>query len=96
MSEISLQYKPLKSDDIVFQSMPPDTVLLNLETGFYFSTNRLGAAVWEHCDGESDISSIIQKLHLQFDVSLEQLTEDVHAFIHQLLSEGLLKVTTDD
>lgn len=92
MSKINLELQPQRSNDIVFQSMPPDTVLLNLETGYYYSTNPLGTEIWQRCDGTTAISNILSDLHQQFDVSLEQLTQDVLNFIEQMVHEGLLKV----
>jgi hypothetical protein len=96
MITINKQHQPFRSNDIVFQSMPPDTVLLNLETGYYFSTNRLGAEVWNRCDGETTVAAIIESLHQQFDVSLEQLTDDVENFIALMVKEELLKVSVDE
>ena len=84
--------RPARSSDIVFQSMPPDTILLNLKSGYYFSTNRLGAGVWERCDGKTTVAAMIEDLHRQYDVELERLTEDVEAFLRQMIDEGLLYV----
>jgi len=92
MPAIQQHHKPSRSKDIVFQSMPPDTILLNLSTGYYFSTNRLGAEVWQRCDGDTETTAIIAALHDLFDVDLDTLTADVEAFLQQLLDEGLLHV----
>ena len=92
MPDVTLASKPRRSDDIVFQSMPPDTILLHLETGFYYSTNRLGAEVWQQCDGDTEVSKIVESLYQTFDASREQLTEDVLGFVRQMADEGLLKV----
>ncbi|HZG75937.1 MAG TPA: PqqD family protein [Paenibacillus sp.] len=85
-------YRPARSSDIVFQSMPPDTILLNLKTGYYFSTNRLGADVWERCDGNTTVAAMIEDLHRRYDVELERLTEDVESFLRQMIDEELLYV----
>lgn len=92
MSMPDLQSIPVKSPDITFQAMPPETVLLNLETGYYYSTNELGSAVWSLCDGATTVEAIIRALNPRYDVAPEQLERDVLAFIRELAEEGLLLV----
>ena len=92
MAAISLQSKPRRSRDITFQSMPPDTILLNLESGYYYSTNKLGTETWQRCDGETTISAMIAELHPHYEVSLEQLSADILGFIEEMVAEGLLLV----
>jgi len=84
--------KPRCSNDVVFQTMPPDTVLLHLATGYYYSTNRIGAEVWQRCDGKTDIAHLIDGLSKKFDVDRARLTEDIETFLEQMISEGLLLV----
>lgn len=91
MGNINMRQKPVQSRDVAFQTMQPDTVLLNLETGYYYSINSLGAEIWQQCDGETEIAAIIDNLRQKYDVSLDQLKEDAVDFINQMLKEGLLK-----
>lgn len=81
---------PERSPDIAFQSMPPETILLNLANGYYYSTNELGGEVWQRCDGETTVEGIIRNLLPKYDVDLATLSEDVAEFIRQLAEDGLL------
>lgn len=92
MENLLMQQKPRHSKDIVFQCMPPDTVLLNLESGYYYSINSVGAEIWKLCDGKTDVAFIIDSLYQKYDVSQEQMTEDVVSFIQQVLGEKLIKM----
>lgn len=83
---------PERSPDMTYQAMPPETVLLHLETGYYYSTNKLGSDIWQLCDGETTVADIIRHLHDRHEVDREQLQQDVLAFIGQLAEEGLLLV----
>lgn len=89
---IHLNMKPRQAQDIVFQSMSPETILLNLETGYYYSTNVLGAEIWQKCDGTTDIQAILNHLYQTFDVQHEELTKDTLDFIVEMIDEGLLQV----
>jgi len=95
MTKISLTSKPSRSPDITFQSMPPETILLNLESGYYYSANALGSAIWQRCDGETTTEQLIRTLHPQYEVSIEQLRRDVVEYIERLADEGLLLVDSD-
>jgi len=96
MTNHHLQGCPLKKKGVVFQSMPPDTVLLNLDNGFYYSINPIGAAVWEYCDGNRSISNIIAQISKESDVSADDIQEDILDFIHDLTKEGLIQIETND
>lgn len=96
MTAITLQDKPRHSQDTTFQSMPPDTVLLNLTTGYYYSANSLGAAVWHKCDGNTKIEQLLEDLHRQYDVGMDTLSQDVMQFVEEMVREGLLVVSPND
>jgi hypothetical protein len=51
-----------------------------------FSLNRVATFIWEHLDGESTGSEIIQALTKQFEVDETEATRDYCAFLGQLQS----------
>ncbi|KUO64414.1 MAG: hypothetical protein APF84_10600 [Gracilibacter sp. BRH_c7a] len=87
---------PVKKKDIVYQSMPPDTILLNLDNGFYYSTNEIGAEVWDCCDGRHSIIDIIKHISNQYNVSADEIKNDVLSFIVDMKKEGLLQIQNDE
>ncbi|HZG88385.1 pyrroloquinoline quinone biosynthesis peptide chaperone PqqD [Paenibacillus sp.] len=91
MTAVTMQSRPRKAQDIMFQSMPPDTILLNLNNGYYYSTNPIGAAVWERCDGQRSIADIITELRAAFDAP-DEIERDVVQFVEHMADEKLLIV----
>ena len=79
------------SPDVQGTSMEGETVLLDLSTGRYYTLNRLGSVIWEHCTGHSTISDIHAVLCDRFEVAPEQALEDLVVLVSQLLQEGLLQ-----
>ena len=79
------------SADVQGTSMEGETVLLDLSTGRYYTLNRLGSVIWEHCSGHSTIRDIHAVLCDRFEVASEQALEDLVALVNQLLQEGLLQ-----
>jgi hypothetical protein len=71
--------------------MEGETVLLDLNTGYYYTLNWLGSVIWEHCTGHSTISDIHAVLCDRFEVASERALDDLVALVNQLIQEGLLQ-----
>ncbi len=79
------------SPNVQGTSMEGETVLLDLSTGRYYTLNRLGSVIWEHCSGHSTISDIHAVLCDRFEVASERALDDLVALVNQLIQEGLLQ-----
>ena len=79
------------SPDVQGTSMEGETVLLDLSTGRYYTLNRLGSVIWEHCTGHNSISDIHAVLCDRFEVSPDRALDDLVALTNQLVKEGLLQ-----
>lgn len=79
------------SDDAQGANMEGETVLLALSTGRYYTLNRVGSIIWEHCTGHNTVSDIHAKLCEGFDVAPERALDDLIALINELVQEGLLQ-----
>ena len=79
------------SDDVQGANMDGETVLLNVSTGRYYTLNRVGSVIWEHCTGHNSMSDIHAVLCRRFDVAPERALNDLIALVNQLVQEGLLQ-----
>ena len=79
------------SPDVQGTNMEGETVLLDLRTGRYYTLNRLGSVIWEHCTGHSTISDIHAVLCDRFEVAPERALDDLVALANHLVQEGLLQ-----
>ena len=79
------------SPDVQGTTMDGETVLLDLSSGRYYSLNRLGSVIWEHCIGQTTISDIHAILCERFEVASERALDDLVALVKQLIQEGLLQ-----
>lgn len=77
--------------DVQGTTMDGETVLLDLSTGRYYTLNRLGSVIWEHCTGHNTISDIHAVLCDRFDVASERALDDLVALVNHLIQEGLLQ-----
>ena len=79
------------SPDVQGTTMDGETVLLDLSTGRYYTLNRLGSIIWEHCVGHASLRDIHTVLCDRFDVAPERALDDLVMLVNELLQEGLLE-----
>ena len=79
------------SPDVQGTSMEGETVLLDLSSGRYYTLNRLGSVIWEHCTGHNTISDIHAVLCDRFEVASERALDDLVTLVNHLVQEGLLQ-----
>ena len=80
------------SDDVLFQDLNGELVLLSMESGEYFSLNEVGAKIWVLITSDWSIPDILKSFINQFDASEEQLTGDISMFLEHLLDHKLISV----
>ena len=77
--------------DVQGTTMEGETVLLALDTGRYYTLNRLGTVIWDQCTGHTTMRDIHAVLCDRFDVSPDRALDDLVALANQLVQEGLLQ-----
>jgi len=67
-----------------------ETVLLDLESGFYFGVDRVGQRIWELAGTGQTLGDIVDVIVIEFEVDRGQAEADVMAFAKTLVEKGLL------
>ncbi len=86
---------PIRNEHVTWKALEGESVLLNLETGVYFSLNETGTAAWELFDGATSLATVGEALCARFNVSAEQARQDLFELTLTLVKEGLVKVRED-
>ena len=94
MNERATTY-PIRSEHVTWKALEGESVLLNLETGVYFSLNETGTAAWELFDGATSLATVGEALCARFNVSAEHVRQDLFELTQTLLEEGLVKIRED-
>lgn len=68
-----------------------ETVVLNAESGVYFSLNETAAAVWEALDEPREPGDLVRRVVQAFDVDEARAREDLGGLIASLLEAGLVE-----
>ena len=78
------------ADDVVWNELDDEIVILNLASGVYFSVGGVGRRFWELIAPGAPVDAVVQELIAEFDVDLDRLKTDLDSLIDQLRSEGLV------
>jgi Coenzyme PQQ synthesis protein D (PqqD) len=78
--------------NVHFQEVDGEAVLLNLESGKYFSLDRVGTRMWQLLAEHGQVESALRLLLQEYDVTEDRLQQDLIALIDRLASHGLVHV----
>ena len=74
-----------------FRRLFDEAVLIHQQKAQALVLNDTAISFVEGCDGERTVDEIITAMTDDFDVSAEQLAEDLAPFIEQLAAEGIIE-----
>ena len=77
-------------DNYSWRDVNNELVVLNLQSGEYFTFNEVGRLIWLSLNDGKTVEDIAKAVVEQYTASEEKAMEDVKAFISNMLSEGLL------
>ncbi len=79
-----------RSSDVPSRAVEGKGILVDLESGYYFSLNRTGQFIWEHLDGVKELQEIVLLMVEQFDVDEETCLKDCIELADCLAADGLV------
>jgi hypothetical protein len=92
MPETSLQSNVRLSQDVLFQELEGEAVLLNLKTGVYFGLDTTGTRMWQLMSENAVLSDVLCSLLKEYDVSQDRCAADLLSLVAKLGEHGLLSI----
>lgn len=82
----------MRNPDVVLREEDDDGGLLfNPDTNQIKVINPTGLFIWERCDGERDLTEIVETLQEAFDDAPgDQVTQDVQEFMEEMVNTGYI------
>lgn len=80
----------LNSPDVACESFDDEVVIVNLQSGHYFSTRGTGAFVWQRLISGGTAAEIQTAMALAYEVDPAQVEESVRAFVAVLVERRLI------
>lgn len=92
MQHITLAHQARPNDEVLFQEVAGEAVLLNLVSERYFGLDPVGTHIWDLINSNLSLHQVHQSLCETYDASPEKLQQDLLALITQLAEAGLVTV----
>lgn len=88
--DIPLPKQVALPEDVLFQEIENECVLLNMASEQYFGLDDVGARMWRLLVEHGDTQQVLTQLGLEYDADEPTLRHDLAAFIAKLQAAGLL------
>jgi len=75
---------------IVHENIDGEVVTINLETGIYYSLNKIAADIWGWIQKGASIQDMVSHLAGQFQADLIDINKAIQNFVSELQTEGLI------
>ena len=84
-----------RSPSATHQAVAGEAIVIDLNTGSYYSLNETGTWLWEHLDGKRTIGDLAMELAVACNIpdQVEIVQQDLIDLVANLLKEGLVIVS---
>ncbi len=94
-SSVTLAGRIRRSDDVLFQDVGGEAVLLDLASELYFGLNPVGTRIWNLIDGQTPLGDILVVICTEYDADPTRIRKDLLVLVEALSPgwpcAGLLK-----
>jgi hypothetical protein len=80
----------INTPHIINEIIDGEAVIVNLETGIYYSIDKIGALIWSFIENEMPVGQIIDNIADTCDGSREVVENGVNHLVAQLCEEKLI------
>ena len=92
MPHITLAHQAQPNDDVLFQEVGGEAVLLNLGSESYFGLNEVGTRIWALLAENDSLQHAFDTLCTEYEVAPEQLQSDLLALVDEMAKAGLVQL----
>jgi hypothetical protein len=79
-------------ENVAWQQFAGEVVLVDLNAGEYHNLNAVAGRMWQALDECDDVEAAHAQLCALYEIDATTLSQDLAAFIQQLVDKGLLTV----
>jgi len=92
------KYKNLlisRNPEQLFSEIDNEVVMLNIQSGEYYSLNSIGSAIWKMLSIPSTFEALIKSLMEDYNVDRVTCENDTNEFIEESVSLGIIRISND-
>ena len=94
-TELSLTSTVRIKDDILFNDLQGEIVILSPKDGVYFGLDPVGTRAWQLIQHHGRLGAVKDAMLKEYEVSAERLWEDLQDLVNSLLDNGLVEVVDE-
>lgn len=80
------------SQEILFQELEGESIMLNLRDEYYYSLDETGTRIWQLLAEHGDVEQVVRQMMTEYEVDEASLRQDVAELIAQWSAAGIIKV----
>src|SRR5262245_55031336 len=80
----------INSPQVIREAFENEVVIVNLETGTYYSLDNIGAFIWSSIEAGANASTIIDALSRHYQNNDQEISREVARFLNELQQEALI------
>ncbi len=92
MTNLLLPKQVKISDNVIFQEISGESVLLNMGSEQYFGLNEVGTRIWELLTKDGDTAKVLELLQAEYEIDREILTRDFTNLLEEMKKERLITI----
>lgn len=81
---------------VVHETLDGEAIIIHLESGIYYSLDKVGAATWQLLLGGNTIAQVVDALAEHYGAPRSVVTGDVNALVEGLTTADLLRPVSRD
>ena len=81
-----------RNTGILANQVGNEIVMMDMEKGKYFGTNRTGSYIWQVLETPMTFASLCSRLAADFNITEEKCMEEVSVFLQQMQNEGIIGI----
>jgi Coenzyme PQQ synthesis protein D (PqqD) len=90
MKPVSFSDRAQIAPDVMIQEVGGESVLLDLKTERYLGLNEVGTRMWQALSESDSIRAAYDTLQAEYDVTPQQLEQDLRDLLDRLLENALI------
>jgi hypothetical protein len=83
-------YFQVNSPNVIHEVIDGEAVLVNLESGSYYSVDKIGAVIWEHIQNGLGFSQIVEAVTNRYEGDQAEIEQAMRQLFVQLQEEQLI------
>lgn len=81
-----------QADSVTFEIVANEAILIDINSGIYFSLNEIGTEFWEMLDGSQTIEKQAAAIAAKYEVETGMVVNDLLELANEMAKENLIIV----